>query len=130
MKLKVVRVPRLLHVGRMRNTLLKWPELKKQNTLREKRTSTFSDEQLRSWAHMFVMKKHESLEFPPDKPFWKTPKTPTSNSSAVSPSKQINLRGQCVDQLLKWHELLEKGAIMQEQYEEFKSTILDDVNKF
>ena len=73
------------------------------------------------------MKKYDSFEVPPDKPFWKTP---TGTLTAVSPSKRINLRGQCVDQLLKWHELLEKGAITQEQYDNFKTTILDDVNKF
>ena len=72
------------------------------------------------------MKKHDSLEVPPDKPFWKTP---TGNSTGVSPIKKIHLRGQCVDQLLKWHELLEKGAITQEQYDSLKSTILD-VNRF
>ena len=101
-----------------------------EDILRENHKGKFSDEQLRSWAHMYVMKKHDSLEIPPDKPFWKTPKTPSSNSTPVSPGKRINLRGQCVDQLLKWHELLEKGAITKEQYDDFKSTILDDVNKF
>ena len=101
-----------------------------EDILRENHKGKFSEEQLRSWAHMYVMKKHDSLEVPPDKPFWKTPKTPSGSSTAVSPSKRINLRGQCVDQLLKWHELLEKGTITKEQYDNFKSTILEDVNKF
>ena len=98
-----------------------------EDALREKHKGKYIDEQLRSWAHMYIMKKHDSLEVPPDKPFWKTP---NSNSTMVSPSKRISLRGQCVDQLLKWHELMEKGAITEEQYDKFKSTILDDVDKF
>ena len=77
------------------------------------------------------MKKHNSLDTPPDKPFWKG--TSSKNKSAggtASPRKRITLTGQCVDQLLKWHELLKKGAITKEQYDEFQSTIMEDVKKF
>jgi len=49
------------------------------------------------------MKKHSSYDSAPDKPFWKK-KAEKSTSSpsiggtvcAVSPSKRVNLRGQCV----------------------------------
>ena len=37
---------------------------------------------------------------------------------------------QCVDQLLKSHQLFEKGVITKEQYEEFQASILSDVKKF
>ena len=47
----------------------------------------------------------------------------------LSPGKRVTIRGLCVDQLSKWHDLLEKGAITDEQYTELKSTILDDVKK-
>ena len=41
-----------------------------QDELREKHAGKFSEEQLRSWAHLLQIKKHDSLEKPPDKPFW------------------------------------------------------------
>ena len=47
-----------------------------------------------------------------------------------SPGKRVTVRGQCVDQLTKWHDLLEKGAIMNSiHYTELKFTILEDVKK-
>ena len=103
-----------------------------EDQLREKHHDKYSPEQLRSWAHMYIMKKHDSLEDPPDKPFWKgtSSKNKSASGGMASPSKRIALRGQCVDQLLKWHELLKKGAITKDQYDEFQSTIMDDVKKF
>ena len=80
-------------------------------------------------AHLIQMMKHQSLDDPPDKPFFRTSRS-AANATSVSPGKRISLRGQCVDQLLKSHELLEKGAITQEQYAEFLATILNDVRKF
>jgi len=93
------------------------------------------------------MKKHSSFDHAPDKPFWKTKAskqkssgdggcTSTSSSgdctssSTVSPSKRVNLRGQCVNQLLQLHQLLEKGGITKEQYDHMKTTIMGEVNKF
>ena len=35
----------------------------------------------------------------------------------------------CVQQLLQLHELLEKGGISKEQYDEMQSTIMGDVKK-
>lgn len=99
-----------------------------EDKLREKHSEKFSEEQLRSWAHLIHMKKHKSYDEPPDKPFFRSAHKP--NGSVVSPGKRINLRGQCVDQLLKSHQLLEKGVISQAQYQEFQESILKDVKKF
>ena len=40
------------------------------------------------------------------------------------------MRGQCVDQLLKSHQLFKKGVMLKEQYEEFQASLLNDVKKF
>ena len=101
-----------------------------EDELKDKYSNNFSDVQYRAWANLIVMKKHESLDKPPDLPFWRGTSINKKEPSAVSPGKRICLRGQCVDQLLKWHELLEKGAITQSQYNEFHSSIMDDVRKF
>ena len=79
------------------------------------------------------MKKHDSLDAPPDKPFWRGSSSKSKaagGTGTTSPSKRIALRGQWVDQLLKWHELLKKGATTKDQYNEFQSTIMEDVKKF
>lgn len=92
-----------------------------EEKLREKHVDgPFSEEQLRSCAHLIQMKKHSSYDQPPAKPFWKTRSNKVNVSSpcaqvSVSPSKRVNLRGQCVQQLLQFHELLEKGGIRKEQ---------------
>ena len=54
--------------------------------------------------------------------------TPLVTNSA-SPMKRLNMRTQCIEQLSKWHVLLESGAITQVQYEELKSSIIDDMKK-
>lgn len=72
--------------------------------LSKKHESNYSTEQLRVWAHLIQMKKHSSMEVPPDKPFFKSHnvKAPTKPVPASnSPSKMINMRGQCIDQLKK-----------------------------
>ena len=74
---------------------------------------------IRSWAHLIQMKKHSSYDTPPNKRFWNksvktnglTPSESGSSTSInVSPGKRVNLRGQCVQQLLQLPELLEKGG--------------------
>ena len=76
-------------------------------------------------------KKHESLETPPNKRFFRIPsgnnKSGSSLSVTVSPGKKVQLQGQLVDQLQKWHDLLEKGGINQTQYEEIQSNIMTDI---
>ena len=58
----------------------------------------------------------------------------TANYSAstlsVSPGKRVNLRGQCVQQLLQLHQLLERGGISKQQHDDMQSTIMGDVRKF
>ena len=94
----------------------------------------YSSEQLNAWAHLIQMKKHESLETPPNKRFFRIPsgnnKSGSSLSVTVSPGKKVQLQGQLVDQLQKWHDLLEKGGINQTQYEEIQSNIMTDIKKF
>ena len=59
-----------------------------------------------------------------------TTDTVTPDAVNVSPGKRVNLRGQCVQQLLQLHELLEKGGINKQQYDEMQSTIMGDVKKY
>ncbi len=108
-----------------------------EEKLREKHPDgPYSEEQLRSWAHLIQMKKHSSYDVPPNKPFWKVTRSKqkllssTDTEITVSPSKRVNLRGQCVQQLLQLHELLEKGGISKEQYDEMRGTIMDEVKKY
>lgn len=90
----------------------------------------FSQEQLRAWAHMIQLKKHSSLEKPPNKPFFHCAKSAESGPVGISPSKRITLRSECIDQLDKWHKLMERGAITQEEYKDLQSTIMSDIKKF
>lgn len=105
-----------------------------EDELMKSHDKTYSREQIRAWAHLIQMGKHESYTTPPSKPFWKTPSGSKGknelSSVTISPSKSVQLKGQLVDQLLKWHELLEKGGISQSQYEELQGSIMKDVKKF
>ena len=90
----------------------------------------YSPEQLRAWAHMIQLKKHESYEAPPDKPFLKlNKKVPTATQKSLSPGKRISYRTECIEQLGKWHELMEKGAISQSQFKDLQETILGDIKQ-
>ena len=93
----------------------------------EKRHGTqYTIEQLRAWGNMMIMKKHDSLDCPPDKPFFKGKKTVQSTNS---PGKRIKYRSECMDQLDKWHSLLSRGVSTQEQYDEFQESILSDIKR-
>jgi len=100
-------------------------------SLYEKHSSSYSIEQLRAWAHMIQMRKCDSYDSPPNKPFFrsKSLKSGSSSSGTQSPGKKIVLRSQCIDQLQKWHTLLESGAITREQYDDLQVTILDDIKQ-
>ena len=63
-----------------------------------------------------------------DKPAENSSPIPLASTSA-SPMKHLNMRTQCIEQLSKWHVLLESGAISQVQYEELRSSIIDDIKK-
>ena len=115
--------------------------------LKEKHAKLYTLEQYNCWAHTIDMGKHESYECPPDLPFFvgKRARATTNPSSASaasssspmvtqesmppSPGKRIRYRGECMDQLTKWHSLMEKGIITQDQYRDFRSTILSDIEK-
>ena len=99
--------------------------------LYEKHSSTYTIDQLHAWAHMIHMRKCDSYDSPPNKPFFrsKSLKSGSSSSGTQSPGKKIVLRSQCIDQLQKWHTLLESGAITQEQHDDLQMTILDDIKQ-
>ena len=108
----------------------------------------WSVEQFNCWAHMINSGKWSSYEETPDFPFFKKAKGTKkvqegergdepaetsspfpSTSSSASPMKRLNMRTQCIEQLGKWHDLLESGAISQSQFEELRSSIIDDMKK-
>ena len=107
--------------------------------LKEKHAASYSIEKLNAWAHLLHMGKHDSYETPPNLPYfgkgrdgmkdkWKSQKAQPVEISS-SPSKRLGLRGECIEQLSKWHTLLEKGAISVQQYDELKETIMGDLFK-
>ena len=95
----------------------------------------YTPEQYNAWAHLIHMKKHSSYENPPNKRFFggHSKKEADSEmdvgvSKGMSPGKKkIELRGQCIEQMLKWHELLDKGGISQDQYHKLQTSIMDDI---
>ena len=106
----------------------------------------YSAEQKRAWAHLVELGNHDSLDAPPKKPFFHNHSISNSNSpsrpsaaskSAVTPTssspgqagRRVSIRSECIDQLKKWHALLDCGAINQQQYEELQGTILSDIKK-
>ena len=109
--------------------------------LTEKHKGAYSPEQLRAWAHLIQMNMHDSLDEPPDKPFFrgrkrhvppgetKTPERKRKISDAVSPGRKMSMRTELIDQLEKWHHLLDSGAVSQEDYDELKSKILYDIKE-
>ena len=107
--------------------------------LKERHGEKFSTEQLTMWAHVILIGKHSSRDIPPDQPFFRESHKKTSTSSsasspsssvAVSPGKRVSLRSECINQLDKWHSLLEKGIISREEYDQMQKTILNDMFKF
>ena len=100
--------------------------------LQAKHKSKYSPEQLRTWAHLLQMGKHGSYEEPPDKPFFREKKPSAVNiptqPAGISPGK-VNMRTELINQLQKWYQLLETGAISQAQYAELKDTILLDIKE-
>ena len=105
-----------------------------EEKLREKHEGVYTEEQLICWAHLIQMKKHTSYDVAPNKPFWKVSNMLSDkgdrSSCTVSPSKSVNLRGQCVTQLLQLHQLLERGGITQQQYDDMHGAIMGETKKF
>ena len=98
--------------------------------LETKHEGNYTKEQIRCWANMIQMKQHESYDNPPNKPFFKTRAKSSTAAAGISPGKKIGLRTECIQQLDKWHDLMARGIISEEQYKEFKETILADLKKF
>jgi len=99
--------------------------------LKEKHSGKYPEEKIRMWGHLIQMGKHASYDDPPNLPFFcKDKKSVASSSSCsqgVSPSKRLQMRSQCIEQLDRWHTLLEKGGITKEQYDELQATIFKDM---
>ena len=90
----------------------------------------YSPEQFRAWAHMLQLKKHDSYDMPPNKPFFKSRKQTddvTALDKSLGPGKRISYRTECIEQLGKWHLLMEKGAISHSQFQKLQETILCDI---
>ena len=125
--------PRFRESCMIGSVLIKWRKLRIKW---EKLHDSYSPEQLRSRAHLYIMKKHDSLDTPPDKPVWKGTSSKNLVVQYVSPSsywKGLLPEGNVsVDQFLKWRKLLNKlkGAITKEQYNDFQSTTMEGVKNF
>lgn len=108
--------------------------------LKTKHEGKYTIEQINVWAHLIHMKKTQSYEEPPDKPFFRgkskkaEDKKSTSSSSGVpdgiSPSKRISLRTELLDQMEKLSNLYEKGVIDRAKYDNLQENILSDINKY
>ena len=96
--------------------------------------SLYTPEQKRAWAHMIDLGKHSSQAIPPNKRFFQkctgadaSCSITDTGGSSKSPGKKVKIRSECIDQLQKWHDLLNCGAITQNQYDEFQDKILKDI---
>ena len=108
----------------------------------------YSPEQLRTWARMLCLKTHDSLDELHNKPFFRGRKRPTAAtgigfspqgkapeskwatlSSGVSPGRKVNIRSELINQLDKWHKLLDSSVITQDEYDELKGKILSDIKE-
>ena len=109
-------------------------------TLQDNHRELYTAEQLRAWAHLIQMKKHDSYEEPPNKPFFRNsrktkPSTPPSeklsdSNLTISPGKHVLMQGQLIDQISKLHDLLERGAISKVQYDKLQEKIMVDIEHF
>lgn len=76
-----------------RNHLKKITEV--DSIVKELETKKYSPEQIRVWAHMLQMNKHDSYDSPPTKPFFKSAKHVQESTQAdISPGKRLNMRSE------------------------------------
>ena len=81
-------------------------------SLTEKHEKMYSPEQLRAWAHLLQMNKHDSYDEPPNKPFFRNRKSHRGDDGkllgqsqsphmfvSVSPGKRVNMQGQLIEQI-------------------------------
>lgn len=105
--------------------------------LRKKHGATYTPEQFRMWAQLIRLGKHDSLDQPPDLPFWRGRKRkhgeeasdPTKVASGFSPAKKVSVRSELLDQLAKWHRLSEAGVVSGTEYNDLKTKILSDIKE-
>ena len=98
---------------------------------KEGQYSHFSSAQFHCWGNTIQLGHHDSYDQPPNKPFFGvTKKAAASVPGAVSPGKRIHLWSECIDQLTKWHKLMDDGVITLEEYQDMHKTILGDIKKF
>ena len=114
-------------------------QLYEQLREKHKENRMYGEEQLRMWAYLINMGKHSSLDEPPDKPFWRGRKRPTTEAdnqvttkirrvvSSSSPSTKVSMRTQLIDQLEKWKKLHTDGIIDDTEYKELRESILTDI---
>lgn len=117
--------------------------------LREKHGKKYTAEQLHAWAQLIEMKRYESLEESPDYPAFASRKQNVqkksksdeadgnsikvsggagpSSQAIISPTKKINMRMLCIEQLQKIGELKEKGNITQVHYDKLQDAIMQDI---
>ena len=109
--------------------------------LMKRHQGKWSEDHLRTWAQMIRLKKHHSLDEAPDKPYFRGRKRPATENNqspvseskktrvppAISPGRKVNVRSELIDQLEKWHKLLDLGVIAQEEYDELRGKILSDI---
>lgn len=100
-------------------------ELKEKHN--EGQYSHLSDAQFHCWGNSIQLGSHKSYEHPPNKPYFGCTRTA---ASTTSPGKRIKLRSECIDQLTKWHQLMENGVISSQEYEDMHKTILGDIKKY
>jgi hypothetical protein len=99
--------------------------------LEEKHGAAYLVEKLNIWAHMLHIKKHDSYDQLPNVPYFTTRDhnrsevevsystvPPVSAPLPVSPGKSVT---ECIDQLRKWHSLLNEEIIT------LQETILKDM---
>ena len=123
------------HAGKKRHCFMG----KKGGSERNKRDK-YTLEQLRMWAQMIRLGKHDSTDEPPDKPFWRgckrqqessqaspPSKRPSVVLSANSPSRKVSIWSELLEQLAKWHNLSECGVVPSGEYEDLKKKILSDI---
>ena len=108
----------------------------KYDELRKKHGTNYTLEQFRMWGQLIRLGKHDSMDDPPDKPFWRGRKRKNEFSqpsprkiAGISPSKKVSVRSELLDQLSKWHTLNQTGVVSDEDYEDLKKNILQDIKQ-
>ncbi len=84
-------------------------------------------------AELVQMKKHESLDDPPDYPFFKgrkrehKPVDLPEASTSLSPGRKVHIRTECIEPLQRIGQLYEKGTLTNEQYKTLQEVIMKDM---